>query len=80
MMVVLSSSISSRSLRASSCICIRSCCSLVMYSMVFCSVMAWLVWGWQDLAGQWHPAEMHYHATLPLAGNLPAWNCWRSNC
>lgn len=45
MMVVLSSSISSRSLRASSCICILSCCSLVMYSMVFCSVMAWLVWG-----------------------------------
>lgn len=43
MMVVLSSSISSRNLRASSCICIRSCCSLVMYSMVFCSVMAWLV-------------------------------------
>lgn len=57
MMVVLSSSISSRNLRASSCICIRSCCSLVMYSMVFCRVIAWLVCGeqvaerWQDLAG-----------------------------
>lgn len=42
-MVVLSSSISSRSRRASSCIWLRSCCSLVMYSTVFCSVMAWLV-------------------------------------
>lgn len=49
MMVALSSSISSRSRRASSCIWLRSCCSLVMYSTVFCSVMAWLVcrrvWG-----------------------------------
>lgn len=51
MMVVLSSSISSRSLRASSCICIRSCCSLVMYSMVFCSVMAWLVCRGQEAQG-----------------------------
>lgn len=42
-MVVLSSSISSRSRRASSCIWLRSCCNLVMYSTVFCSVMAWLV-------------------------------------
>lgn len=45
MMVALSASTSSRSRRASSCIWPRSCCSLVMYSTVFCSVMAWLVCG-----------------------------------
>lgn len=42
-MVALSSSISSRSRRASSCSWLRSCCSLVMCSTVFCSVMGLLV-------------------------------------
>lgn len=51
MMVALSSSISSRSRRASSCIWLRSCCSLVMYSTVFCSVMAWLLCRDRQLSG-----------------------------
>lgn len=70
MMVVLSSSISSRSLRASSCICIRSCCSLVMYSMVFCSVMAWLVWGVAGLSWPAAPSRDALSRHLAARGSL----------
>lgn len=85
MMVALSSSISSRSRRASSCAWLRSCCSLVMCSTVFCSVMAWLVCG--------RVGGCQSSATRPVArpapgplrrhrapGTSPAWSCWRSDC
>lgn len=45
LMELFSSSICSRSRCASSCRAARSCCSLQMYSAVFCKVVALLTYG-----------------------------------
>lgn len=60
LMAVLSSSIWSRSCWASSCKAARSCCSMVMYSAVFCSVVALLTCG--------------HHQCGSGAGATPAWD------